>query len=246
MISFEFCRKGGRGEQPEDLARRLNLAGKNLLEYKVEYNKDYPEIVQKSLKTTVQDLMQVLGLDSMLLALFKDQTVTVEDFEKELLNIQDLSMTDKEIKKELEEYLKILEKSLIGNGVHGYEKEVNVGKELIKITKKVSLDKSFFQEYFLLDAGELTEFMKPKGFADRFASLRLTKLFNDIEGDLKDDFSIVTLERHDVEFIDESYVASLKVAFTGEDVTDKLDELTSEIKRFISYSTKYIQDRLLI
>ena len=190
--------------------------------------------------------MQVLGLDSMLLALFKDQTVTVEDFEKELLNIQDLSMTDKEIKKELEEYLKILEKSLIGNGVHGYEKEVNVGKELIKITKKVSLDKSFFQEYFLLDAGELTEFMKPKGFADRFASLRLTKLFNDIEGDLKDDFSIVTLERHDVEFIDESYVASLKVAFTGEDVTDKLDELTSEIKRFISYSTKYIQDRLLI
>lgn len=228
------------------MARRLNLAGKNLLEYKVEYNKDYPELVQKSLKTTVQELMQVLGIDSMYFEIFKDQTISVDEFEKELLNVKDLSMTDKEIKKELEEYLKILEKNLIGNGVHGYEKEVNVGKELIKITKKVILDKAFFQEYFLLDAGELTEFMKPKGFADRFANLRLTKLFNDIEGDLSDDFSIVTLERHDVEFVDESYVASLKVSFTGLDVTDKLDELTSEIKRFISYSNKYIQDRLLI
>lgn len=228
------------------MARRLNLAGKNLLEYKAEYNKDYPELVLKSLKTTVQDLMQVLGIDSMYFELFKDQTMTVNEFETELLKIKDLSMTDKEIKQELEEYLKILEKSLIGNGVHGYEKEVNVGKELIKITKKVNLDKSFFQEYFLLDAGELTEFMKPKGFADRFASLRLTKLFNDIEGDLADDFNLVTLERHDVEFLDESYVASLKVSFTGMDITDNLDELTSEIKRFVSYSNKYIQDRLLI
>lgn len=228
------------------IIKRLNLAGKSLLEYKREFNKEYPEIVQKAISSTVQELIGVLGLNLCIFDSFKDLSISADSFERELLSIKDLAMTEKEIKQELEAYLKILDKNLIGNGVYGYEKEINIGKELLKIVKKIQLDKTFFQEYFLLDNQELTEIMKPKGFADRFSTQRIGKLFNDIEGDLSSEFAIVNIERTDVEFIDESYVASLKISFNGLAVMDKLDELTAEVKRFISYSSKYIQDRMLI
>lgn len=163
--------------------QKLNLFGQQLLNYKKELeNKEYPKIVQDSLIMAVDKLAtdEFINLD-MLTAIKSD--MSFEEFEEVVLSTEKCCKTKAELENEFEELrnkfmLKLYEDMALIPPDISFENDIE--NELLMIKKDFLITEEFLKNYFYIPTTEdFDALMKRKGFIEKFAILRLEKIFND-------------------------------------------------------------------
>jgi len=163
--------------------QKLNIFGQELMNYKKELsNKEYPKIVHDSLVLAVDKLLADKFIEDIVHTSLKDNT-SLNDFEKILLETKNCRKSQAELEKEYEElknqfisniYADI---TLIPNDI-SFEFQLDEEKFLIK--KDFLITDEFLKNYFYIPTEEEFEaLIKRKGFIEKFAILRLEKVFND-------------------------------------------------------------------
>jgi hypothetical protein len=156
---------------------RINQKGMELIQYKIELSKDYPEIVKNSLILALEQMLEneVIDLDTYMN--IKDETFSLESFEKYLLTKPSFLKTEEEIFQEFEALRKILDDKLDELEVEGLKTESIIDKDVILVTRKFCIDEDFTLRYFGVEEKDLLKLMKRRGFVEKFAVLRLTAIF---------------------------------------------------------------------
>lgn len=163
--------------------QKLNLFGQQLLNYKKELeNKEYPKIVQDSLIMAVDKLAtdEFINLD-MLTAIKSD--MSFEEFEEVVLSTEKCCKTKAELENEFEELrnkfmLELYEDMALIPPDISFENDIE--NELLMIKKDFLITEEFLKNYFYIPTTEdFDALMKRKGFIEKFAILRLEKIFND-------------------------------------------------------------------
>jgi hypothetical protein len=159
---------------------RINQKGMELIQYKNELSKDYPELIKNSLVLALEQMVEnkVLDLDTYMN--IKDETFHEESFTKYLLTKPSFTKTEEEIFKEFEVLRKILDDKLAEHKAEGLKTESVIDKDVILITRKFCIDEAFTMSYFGVDEKDLLKLMKRRGFVEKFAVLRLTAIFKEL------------------------------------------------------------------
>ena len=155
---------------------KFNSYGDTVIEYRSEYlNKDYPKIVHNSLKTTIEE-----KYDYDLASLIKDTSLSDSDFKKQLFTFKSCVKNAEEL---MEEYQELIDQLLLEG--EEYDNRCNIENETIDITKEYILDETFFKKYFdVIDETTFEKLMKKNGIFEKFAMLRLSKIFKDFIEDI--------------------------------------------------------------
>lgn len=208
---------------------RFNQYGSTVMEYREEFlNQDYPKLVHNSLKTTIEE-----KYDYELATLIKNATLSDETFKKELLKFPICLKNAEEL---MEEYQEIIDQLLLeGNE---YDNQCDIENECIDITKEYILDETFFKKYFdVTDDTTFEKLMKKNGIFEKFAMLRLSKIFKDFlnELDLRDTVGF-TLNKSQVFFDSDRTVYGIYLNFSIPlDYLETVDiyELRNKLKTII-------------
>ena len=165
---------------------RINNTGKKLIEYKKEYGKHYSFIVDESLRTSLDGLKTKNVLNDDTYNKILDDKVSLKDFEIHIMSKRDYLKSMKELIEEFDKVRKIVNDSLIRmNFVDFIETENNIESDTITILRQYSLTEDFIQVYFGLEEKDMESIMKKRGFAEKFAVLRLTKVFKEILSEMR-------------------------------------------------------------
>ena len=135
----------------------------------------------------------------------------------------------------MEEYQELIDQLLLEG--EEYDNRCNIENETIDITKEYILDETFFKKYFdVIDETTFEKLMKKNGIFEKFAMLRLSKIFKDFIEDIdKRDISF-SVDKSQVFFDSERIVYGIYLDFVIpmdylEDAD--LDELRNKIKTII-------------
>lgn len=160
---------------------KINLKGENLIQYKNELKKEYPDLVKQSMIIALQQLLDGKIIDREAFELTKNETVDIEEFREYLLSKKDYMKTEKEI---------LAEMDIIKQDIFSCLKSMNIennlvlksvaDKEKFIITRKFTIDENFVVSYFGVPEEDLLKLMKRGEFVEKFAVLRLSKVFKDI------------------------------------------------------------------
>ncbi|HFJ9376766.1 MULTISPECIES: hypothetical protein [Bacillus] len=159
---------------------KYNVFGMELISYKTEILKDYPDIVKRSLHDTFDKLLEHNAIDEDIHFSLKDDGMDTDRFKSFILTKIKCIKSNEELLVEYEVIRERLE-SHIQELIQSQELETEsfVEKENISIIKKFVIDTEFAQEYFGIEEKDLEKSMKPKGFVEKFAVLRLPKILKD-------------------------------------------------------------------
>ncbi|MDF2880040.1 MAG: hypothetical protein K0R54_597 [Clostridiaceae bacterium] len=164
---------------------KINKIGLELIQYKSELLKDYPELVKKSLLLAIDQMVEIKVLDLDTCYVIKDNNVNVEEFTGYLYTKNMFIKSDEEILKEFEILRNILNSKLEELGIlQKLKTESIIDKDIILASKTFCIDEQFTMEFFGASEEDVLNLMKRRGFIEKFAVLRLTKIFNDIKSQL--------------------------------------------------------------
>ena len=155
---------------------KFNQYGETVLEYRAEFlNKEYSKLIHNSLKNTIEE-----KYEPELASLIKDTGLSDSEFKKAISKFKACLKSEEELK---EEYQEIIDQLFLeGNE---YDSHCNVADETIEVTKEYLLDETFFQKYFdVQDDITFEKLMKKNGIFEKFAMLRLSKIFKDFIEDI--------------------------------------------------------------
>lgn len=165
---------------------RINETGLSLLEYKEELLKDYPPIVKNSLIASVEQMLINEVIDTVIYELITDNQEDFASFREYILSNKNYTKTHAELFKEFENVRKTLDKHMKDEEIYGLITESIVEENSIFAVKTFTIDEDFIMHYFGIQEKDLNSLMKKKGFAEKFAALRLTKVMKDIIKENKD------------------------------------------------------------
>lgn len=153
---------------------RINERGVKLVEYKGELRKDYPEIVREALKTTLRTMVDNRLLDETTLKVVLDESRDTEALKSYLLGSMLYRKSDEELMDEFElirnDFMNAFDVEI------GFESKSVLNKDAVVMTKQFVLDAAFVAEYFMAEEKDVITLMKRKGFVEKFAVLRLSKV----------------------------------------------------------------------
>lgn len=158
---------------------KLNKLGMELLKFKEELTKEHTPLVRESLIFSISKSHDGKKINEQVLKQIQDDT-SFDDF-KELLEY--LPEYIKEKDKLLKEYNLLLDElnmELQMHEIEGFKTEIFLEKDEIHMVKSILISEEYLQKYFGVDDEEFILLMKKKGFAEKFAILRLNKISNDI------------------------------------------------------------------
>lgn len=155
---------------------RINQRGIEMLQYKTELSKDYPELVKKSLILALDQLVEHKVIDLDTYEYIRDPSTTVEMLREYLLTKKAFLKTDEEIFAEFEVIRNAFNKKLEERGINVVTESV-IEKDAILAMKKFCINEQFTLEYFGVEEKDLLKLMKRRGFVEKFAVLRLTAIF---------------------------------------------------------------------
>jgi len=209
---------------------KFNQYGETVLEYRDEFlNSNYSKLIHNSLKTAIDT-----KYDSELAALIKDTSLTDVEFRKAISKIRACLKSEEEL---LEEYQEIIDQLLLEGDE--YDNNCNVEKETIEITKEYILAESFFKHFFdVQDEVTFNKLMKKNGIFEKFAMLRLSKIFKDFIVDLDKRTLPFEVSKSQVFFDSDRNVYGIYLDFTvnisylDEEDCD-IDELRNKIKTIV-------------
>ena len=209
---------------------KFNQYGETVLEYRSEFlNKDYSRIIHNSLKNTIEE-----KYDVELSALIKDTNLSENEFKKELSKFNACLKSEEELK---EEYQEIIDQLLLEGDE--YDSRCNVAEETLEVSKEYILNETFFKKYFdVQDENTFEKLMKKNGIFEKFAMLRLSKIFKDFIEDVdKRDFSF-QVQKTQVFFDSDRNVYGIYLDFIipieyVDDEEFDIDELRNKVKTII-------------
>lgn len=146
-------------------------------------NTSYSKTVKQALEVSVDQMLEkgFINLDTQLY--IKDNNFSLDNFKKYLHEDESFKKSKDELQVEYEEFLKEIEKEIIELGLDKDEFycKVDLENEKIKICKIFCLKPEFLKDFFYIEADYADEYleklMSRKGFVERFAVLRLPRIF---------------------------------------------------------------------
>lgn len=233
---------------------KYNVFGMELISYKTEILKDYPEIVKRSLHDTFDKLLEHNAIDKDIHFALKDDNMDTDRFKSYILaNIkcikshEELLVEYEVIRERLDAYAKEL--------IHTHELDTEsfVEKENISIIKKFVIDEKFAQEYFGAEEKELEKLMKQRGFVEKFAVLRLQKILKDfvqIDGVQSDYFNYEAINSFLVYREEETnhYCIDLCLSIPIDIAEDEsyTEAIIEEVSNVVNQAQEYFDERLKI
>ena len=232
---------------------KLNALGQDLLSYKKELlNDSYSDIIKRSLELAVNKMAEdgVINVDIL-------YDLTHNDIDLEQLTVMLLS--NKACVKTNEELL--MEYELLREKLNNYlditdneDEDVNtssdIRKEIIVVTKQFMLGEEFVKNYFDITNDSIQELISRKGLLEKFAILRLNKIF-------KDFVSRKTIENEDLlkltysevfyESSSQSYGIHIMFKIPVEVLEDDANyaKIVPEIQDILNEATEYYNSRML-
>lgn len=172
---------------------KLNTLGLKLQSLKSELLKpDYPEVVKEALRGHADKLAETdIGVD--LHVSLTDKKITIEEFTDILLETKYCLKTPEEMLVEFEKIRASLHLLLNGETDEPLIPSTSlVEEEKIVFTRTFKLDKQWVSEYFGQPPEEVGKLMIRNGFVEKFAVLRLSKIFDDFlkSSDFKKDKTV--------------------------------------------------------
>lgn len=162
---------------------KINKIGLSLLEYKEELTKDYPPIVRNSLLSTISGMYENEVIDSVVYELMISKTEDFNNFKEYILSNSNYTKTHAELFKEFEAFRVEVDNKLKDNEIYGLITQSIIEENSIFAIKTFSIGEEFIMGFFGVEEKDLNNLMKKKGFAEKFAAFRLTKVINDIIDD---------------------------------------------------------------
>lgn len=156
---------------------RINQRGMELLSYKTELLKEYPDIVRKSLELALEQMVENKVIDLDTYEFVRDASTTLDSLNEYLYTKNQFLKTEEEIFAEFEVIREKLNKRLADHGLDSLSTESVIDKDVILVTKKFCINEQFTLEYFGVEEKDLLKLMKRRGFVEKFAVLRLTAIF---------------------------------------------------------------------
>ena len=162
---------------------KLNTQGIQLLEYKKELLKDYPQIIKDNLKDGIERMVFNKLISETLKSMLIDETISILDLKNYLLENPEFIKSRDEVYKEYELYKNKLYQTLVKQEIisknNQYKIDIDEDNDTIDLVKTFSLDTNFVRLYFsVLDDRELSKLTKTKGFIEKFSALRLYTVAN--------------------------------------------------------------------
>ena len=231
---------------------KLNKVGNQMIEYKVELGKDYPELVINSLLAMVDKLAVDGVIDVDTHFSLKEKDISIESLRELLLSKTNFLKTHEELFAEYEEIRNHINELLGIDDENEIIKTVSsVTNEKIAITKEFIITEDFMKNYFYIETEKDYEIlMKRKGFVEKFAILRLEKILRDFKAHAEiqsEDYEVIN---SNVFFEAERNVYGIHLLFNLpiEKIEDKerLEIIIEEIKVLMDKSTEYFESRMTI
>lgn len=229
---------------------RINKKGMDLLGYKQELVKDYPELVKKSLLIAIEQMVEnkVINLDAY--EFVKQDVTTVEELERYLKEHDEFLKTEVEIFAEFEIIREKLDRMLKEKGSDSLQTESLINKDVLLVTKKFCIDEQFTLNYFGVEEVDLLKLMKRRGFVEKFSVLRLTAIFKAFMEELeysqellKCDVSLVYYDK-----VENGYSIDVFFELPIEEVEkeEKIEEMCEQIQSIVEKAEKHYEQRILV
>lgn len=242
------------------IIKKLNLAGRNVLEYRKEYlNKDYPPIVKKSLKSSAETILVTLNSELSIYDSFINEEISQDNFKDLLLESKSFYLSKKEIEEEGKNISKELLKELTNHGAYGVNVNFDIDREKYVFSFDIEMGKGFLVEYLGLNKDNAKEHMKPTGTVPNFAKLRLKKIGTSIVKDfgavLRESSFIAKNEKIDKfltvvepDFDVDRFKTTIEylVDFEVFETDNNKEEQVLLFKRFKGLADEYIEKRMIV
>lgn len=232
---------------------KLNKVGCQMIEYKTELNKDYPTIVINSLLSMVDRLAADEIIDVDIHFALKEKDINIDSLKELLLTKDTFVKTHEELFVEYEEIRKKVNSLLdIEDDDDETIKTISsVSNEKIAITKEFVISEDFIKEYFYIESdSDYESLIKRKGFIEKFAILRLEKIFRDFKSKENINSSLYELINSNVFFEAERNLYGIHLLFNipieNLDDGSNISAIIQDIKQVIDNSIEYFNSRMTI
>jgi hypothetical protein len=159
---------------------KFNNLGIELINYKHEILRNYPDIVKKSLHLSVDQLLQNNMIDIDTHYALKDDGTGAESFKEYILTKPAYMKTVEELLVEYEALREKLNQKLADHEmIEKVHTQSYVDKEKITISKTFMLNEEYIMAFFGVPKEDLEKLMKRKGFVEKYAVLRLPKILGE-------------------------------------------------------------------
>ena len=164
--------------------KKLKPIGYELINLKKEMiNTSYSDTVKRALEMSVDQMLEKGFIDLNTQMYIKDSSVSVKDFINYLHEIETFKKTKEELAVEYEEFILKLSDEICELGLDKDEFycSIDLDNNRLKICKVFSLKAEFLKDFFYFEENSEEEYldklMKRKGFIEKFAILRLPRIF---------------------------------------------------------------------
>ena len=227
---------------------KFNALGMEVLDYKTEYLKDYPQLVHDSIALAIDSKSNV---EEEIKTKLKDTSFSYDDFKKYLLTQTSCLKTYEQLLVEYESIRQTLDNLLLKDEISKDLKSFSkVEDEQIQIVQEFVITEDFIKNYFTIENEKDFEIlMSRKGFIEKFAILRLTKIFDDFLKTLKDTTSF-SLKHSLVFFNSESNVYGIHLEYNISieelEKENQIETITNKIIEISKNANKNYNDRMLV
>lgn len=227
---------------------KFNALGMEVLDYKTEYLKEYPQLVHDSIALAIDSKSNV---EEEIKTKLKDTSFSYDDFKKYLLTQTSCLKTYEQLLVEYESIRQTLDNLLLKDEISKDLKSFSkVEDEQIQIVQEFVITEDFIKNYFTIENEKDFEIlMSRKGFIEKFAILRLTKIFDDFLKTLKDSTSF-SLKHSLVFFNSESNVYGIHLEYNISieelEKENQIENITNKIIEIAKNANKNYKDRMLV
>lgn len=236
--------------------KKLKPIAYELMNLKKEIlNEDYSQTIKQALEISVDQMLEkgFIDLDTQLY--IKDKNYTLDKFTTYLEETDIFKKTIEELEIEYEEFVKVLKSELIDLGLDEEEFycKVDMKNERVKICKVFSLKSEFLKSFFYLNSDSddeyLEKLMKRKGFIEKFAILRLPRIFFNFIDSCEETNSF-TLEKTYPYFDSNNHCYSIDLVFdiNIDDIENNENRINilNEILPIIYGANKYFEEKMSV
>lgn len=234
---------------------KFNQLGMKVLDFKNELMKNcYPKLIMDSLLESVDKLAKDGIIDVDVHYSLKEKTESLDGLKLLLLAKPNYLKTNEELFNDYEKIRTKLDFDLNISEKDYVISESDVENEKIVIRKSFVISEDFIKNYFYIESEKDFEtLMKRKGFVEKFAILRLEKIFNDLLNRFSTDKDLFSLNHSNVFFDNDNNVYGIQLLFmipieVAESELSKDDDnvskLSENIEDIITNSENYYKQQM--
>ena len=217
-------------------------------------NDSYPDVVKRALEISVDQMYKNEFINFNTQLMIKDNNTSCVELEKYLKDIPEYIKSREELILEYEKLTEKMSGILLDKGLDRdlFYYNLDIDNDKIKLCNVFSLKEEFLKKYFYFQPSSdeyFDKLMKKKGFIERFAILRLPRIFfNFIDScEFNNNFKL----EKSYPYLDSKsncYAIDLVFSIPSEviETDDKLDIITNDILKIIENANYYFEERMSI